>query len=151
AALLARCSGETDIVMGTPIANRTQAELSPLIGFFVNTLVLRSDLSGNPSFSDLLQRTRKTALEAYEHQHIPFEMLVDKLQPERSFHQSPLFQIMFTLQTGEQGAPTLPGLSMQALEQEQHTAKFDLTLALRETDDGVRMNWEYCTELFHAT
>jgi amino acid adenylation domain-containing protein len=151
AVLLARCSGETDIVMGTAIANRTQAELSPLIGFFVNTLVLRSDLSGNPSFSDLLQRTRKTALEAYEHQHIPFEMLVDKLQPERSFHQSPLFQIMFTLQTGEQGALTLPGLSMQALEQEQHTAKFDLTLALRETDDGLRMNWEYCTELFHAT
>ena len=151
AVLLARCSGETDIVMGTAIANRTQAELSPLIGFFVNTLVLRSDLSGNPSFSDLLQRTRKTALEAYEHQHIPFEMLVDKLQPERSFHQSPLFQIMFTLQTGEQGALTLPGLSIQALEQEQHTAKFDLTLALRETDDGVRMNWEYCTELFHAT
>ena len=151
AVLLARCSGETDIVMGTPIANRTQAALSPLIGFFVNTLVLRSDLSGNPSFSDLLQRTRKTALEAYEHQHIPFEMLVDKLQPERSFHLSPLFQIMFTLQTGEQGALTLPGLSMQALEQEQHTAKFDLTLALRETDDGLRMNWEYCTELFHAT
>jgi amino acid adenylation domain-containing protein len=150
AVLLARCSGETDIVMGTPIANRTQAELSPLIGFFVNTLVLRSDLSGNPSFSEILQQTRKTALEAYEHQHIPFEMLVDKLQPERSFHQSPLFQIMFTLQEGEQGALTLPGLSMQALEEEQHTAKFDLTLALRETDDGVRMNWEYCTELFHA-
>lgn len=151
AVLLARCSGETDIVMGTPIANRTQAELSPLIGFFVNTLVLRSNLSGNPSFSDVLQQTRKTALEAYEHQHIPFEMLVDKLQPERSFHQSPLFQIMFTLHTGEQGSLTLPGLSMQALEEEQCTAKFDLTLALRETDDSVQMNWEYCTELFQPT
>jgi len=151
AVLLARYSNETDIVMGTPIANRTQAELSPLIGFFVNTLVLRSDLSGNPSFSDLLQQNKQMALQAYEHQHIPFEMLVDRLQPERSFHQSSLFQIMFTLQTGEQSALTLPGLSMQILEQEQQTAKFDLTLALRETNDGLQMSWEYCTELFQAT
>ena len=151
AVLLARYSSETDIVMGTPIANRTQPELSPLIGFFVNTLVLRSDLSGNPSFSDLLQQNKQMALQAYEHQHIPFEMLVDKLQPERSFHQSPLFQIMFTLQSGEQGALTLPGLSMQVLEQEQHTAKFELTLALHESNDGLQMSWEYCSELFQAT
>jgi amino acid adenylation domain-containing protein len=151
AVLLARYSSETDIVMGTPIANRTQAELSPLIGFFVNTLVLRSDLSGNPMFCDLLQRNKQMALGAYEHQHIPFEMLVDKLQPERSFHHSPLFQIMFTLQTGEQSALTLPGLSMEVLEQEQHTAKFDLTLAMHEGNDGLQMSWEYCTELFQAT
>src|SRR5690606_587105 len=100
--LLARHSNETDIVIGSPIANREQAEVAGLIGFFVNTLVLRSDLSGNPDFIELLHQSRQMLLDAYAHQQVPFEKLVEVLQPERSVSHSPLFQVMLVLQNTEQ-------------------------------------------------
>ncbi len=105
-ALLSRYSGQSDLVIGTPIANRTRSELEGLIGFFVNTLALRLDLSGDPSFTTLLERVRTVATEAYAHQDLPFEMLVARLAPERHLSQAPLFQVMFALEN-------LPGSSPQ--------------------------------------
>jgi amino acid adenylation domain-containing protein len=147
--LLCRYTGETDIRVGTPIANRTHAELENLIGFFVNTLVLRTDLSGNPTFGELLQRVREVSLEAYEHQDLPFEKLVEALQPERDLSRTPLFQVMFTLQ----GAPAehVPsGLRFRLLEPPSGVAKFDLTLEVTETAEGLKSTLEYNTDLFEA-
>src|SRR5690606_36449869 len=115
--LLSRYSNETDIVVGSPIANREQAEIAGLIGFFVNTLVLRSDVSGDPSFTELLGRSKKILLDAYAHQQVPFEQLVERLQPQRSLSHSPLFQVMLVLQNNEQGVLELPGLSLSTLDQ----------------------------------
>src|SRR5690606_25608124 len=109
--LLSRYSNETDIVVGSPIANREQAEVAGLIGFFVNTLVLRSDLSENPSFTALLKQSKAMLLDAYAHQQVPFEQIVERLQPERSLSHSPLFQVMLVLQNNEQGILELPGLT----------------------------------------
>ena len=105
---LSRYSGQNDIAIGTPIANRVRPESEPLIGFFVNTLVLRGDLSGNPSFRELLQRTREVALGAYAHQDVPFEMVVDAVQPQRDMSHSPLFQAMLVLQNTRSGCGELP-------------------------------------------
>jgi non-ribosomal peptide synthetase component F len=114
--LLSRYSNETDIVVGSPIANREQAEVAGLIGFFVNTLVLRSDLSESPSFITLLTQSKNRLLDAYAHQQVPFEQIVERLQPERSLSHSALFQIMLVLQNNEQGDLTLPGLTLSAIE-----------------------------------
>jgi Non-ribosomal peptide synthetase modules and related proteins len=127
-ALLARYSGQEDIVVGSPIANRNRSETEALIGFFVNTLVLRVDLSGNPPFEELLGRVRQVALAAYAHQEVPFERVVEALQPQRSLSHSPLFQVMFVLQNVPFEALELPGLSLSPLALESVTAKFDLTL-----------------------
>lgn len=148
--LLARYSGQTDICVGTPIANRTRAELEPLIGFFANTLVLRGDLSGNPTFRTLLQQVRAVTLDAYRHQDVPFEMVVEALQPERNLSQTPLFQVMFVLQNAPMEALELPGVQVQPLEIERESAKFDLTLSLQETPTGLRGHVEYATALFDA-
>jgi amino acid adenylation domain-containing protein len=149
--LLSRYSGQEEIIVGSPIANRNRREIEPLIGFFVNTLVLRTDMSGNPSFAELLARVRQVTLDAYAHQDLPFEQLVEALQPERSLSHSPLFQVMFTLQNTPLEKVELPGLTLTFLKQEGVTAKFDLTLSMSESDQGLMGAWEYNTDLFEVS
>ena len=146
--LLYRYTGQGDVVVGSPIANRNRSEIEGLIGFFVNTLVLRSDLSGNPSFRELLGRVRKMALEAYEHQDLPFEKLVEELQPERSLSYSPLFQVMFVLQNAPSTELELEGLGVSRLRVGGETAKFDLTLSMHETAEGLSGSLQYKTDVF---
>jgi len=149
--LLSRYSGERDIVMGSPIANREQVEVESLIGFFINTLVLRSDLSGTPSFIDLLTQSKSMALDAYAHQQVPFEQLVEVLQPERSLSHTPLFQILLVLQNNEFKELVLTNLSVNPVMFEETGAKFDMTLNIVETDAGLMFNWEYNIDLFDAS
>ncbi|MES1243430.1 MAG: amino acid adenylation domain-containing protein [Acidobacteriota bacterium] len=146
--LLARVAGRDDIVVGTPIAGRTRREIEGLIGFFVNTLVLRTDLSGEPGFRELLARVRHTALEAYAHQDLPFDRLVEEIAPERNAGRSPLFQVMFSLQNAPREALELPGLTLAPLSAEAGTAKFDLTVVLQEGEDGIAGTFEYDAGLF---
>ncbi|BBN81233.1 hypothetical protein PA25_12180 [Pseudoalteromonas sp. A25] len=146
--LLSRHSNETDIVIGTPIANREQTEVANLIGFFVNTLVLRSNLKDAPSFSALLEQSKNMLLDAYAHQQVPFEQIVEVLQPERSLSHSPLFQVMLVLQNNEEGELDLPGLSLSQVEGAEQVAKYDLTLSVTESDEGLHLEWEYNTDLF---
>jgi amino acid adenylation domain-containing protein/non-ribosomal peptide synthase protein (TIGR01720 family) len=146
--LLYRYSGQTDIVVGSPIANRNKSEIEGLIGFFVNTLVLRTDLSNNPSFAALLDRVREVSLGAYAHQDLPFEMLVEALQPERDLGHTPLFQVMFILQNAPLPELELGGLTLSPIEIENAIAKFDLTLSMENTPDGLLGWWEYNTDLF---
>jgi amino acid adenylation domain-containing protein len=148
--LLSRYSGQADILIGTPIANRTRAETEELIGFFVNTLVLRTRLSGEPTFRELLKRVREAALGAYEHQDMPFEKLVEELQPERSLSHSPLFQVMLDLQNAPMQALELQGLKLTPLEFDSQTAKFDLSLTMGEAETGLSGLLEYNTDLFDA-
>ena len=146
--LLWRYTAVEDIVVGSPIANRNRAELEGLIGFFVNTLVLRTNLGGNPSFEELLKRVREVALGAYAHQDLPFELLVEQLQPERDLSHSPLFQVMFILQNAPMSALELPDLTLTPLENYGSTSIFDLTLQMTETEEGLEGNLEYNTDLF---
>ena len=146
--LLYRYVGQQDIVVGSPIANRNRTEIEGLIGFFVNTLVLRANFEGNPTFSELLARVRKTALEAYDHQDLPFEKLVEEIKPERSLSHSPLFQVMFVLQNAPAGSRELSGLVLNPVKLENSTAKFDLSLSIVEQTEGLRAFWEYSTDLF---
>jgi amino acid adenylation domain-containing protein len=148
--LLYRYTGETDIVVGSPIANRRRAEIEELIGFFVNTLALRTSLSGGPTFTQLLKRVREVTLGAYEHQDLPFEKLVEELQPERDLSYSPLFQVMFDAQSPARTFLDLPGVTLSPLEIESGVAKFDLGLSMTETERGLRGTWEYNTDLFDA-
>ncbi|GDZ93325.1 McnC protein [Planktothrix agardhii CCAP 1459/11A] len=149
--LLYRYTEQEDILIGTPIANRNRSELEGLIGFFVNTLVLRTDLSGNPSFNELLIRVREMAMDAYTHQDLPFEMLVEVLQPERDLSHAPLFQVDFLLQNEPLSQLELIGLTASPLLTENATAKFDLTLGMENTDTGLRGVWEYNTDLFERS
>jgi amino acid adenylation domain-containing protein len=127
-ALLGRYSGQDDIVVGSPIANRNRAEIEPLAGFFVNSLVLRGDLSGDPSFADLLARTRRTALEAYSHQDLPFERLVEELRPERRLAENPLFQVMCAMQNAPLREIGLPGLRFSPVDLSFPATRFDLEI-----------------------
>jgi amino acid adenylation domain-containing protein len=145
--LVWRYTGSDDILIGTPVASRNDAHLERVIGFFVNTLVIRGDLSGNPTFLELLSRIRETTLEAYEHQDLPFETLVGALKPQRSLSYTPLFQIMFVLQNAPKQVLNLPGLSLAELEFDSGSAKFDLTLEVVE-QDGLHCTVEYSTRLF---
>jgi amino acid adenylation domain-containing protein len=149
--LLSRYSNQRDIVIGSPIANRTVAEIETLIGFFVNTLVLRTDLSDNPSFLELLKQVRQTALDAYEHQDVPFEKLVEELNPTRDPSYHPLFQVMFVLQNAVSERVNLPELQVTYLKLEQVTSKFDLTLVVEEEDQQLSCTWEYNSDLFDPT
>jgi len=146
--LLYRYTEQTDILVGTPIANRDRSEIEGLIGFFVNTLVMRTNLAGNPSFSELLGCVREMAMEAYTHQHLPFEMLVEALQPERNLSHTPLFQVMFVLENAPISTVELTGLTVNLLRLRSKTAKFDLTLAMENTTTGLVGRWEYNTNLF---
>jgi amino acid adenylation domain-containing protein/non-ribosomal peptide synthase protein (TIGR01720 family) len=148
-AFLYRYSGQDDFGVGTPVANRNHPDLEKLIGFFVNTLVLRADLSDNPDFMQLLARVRETALGAYAHQDLPFEMLVDALQPNRNLSRSPLFQVMFMLNPATHAeALPLPGLTLSRVETETGIALFDMTLILNEGPDGISGGVEYNADLF---
>ncbi|MGN6152443.1 MAG: non-ribosomal peptide synthetase, partial [Lysobacteraceae bacterium] len=150
AALLARYGNETDIVIGTPIANRAHPALASVIGLFVNTLVLRNEVSMEASFATLLERTRQLALDAYEHQDVPFEMLVTALRPERRLSHSPVFQVMFALQENVDTELALPDLRVDTVDIGYQVAKFDLTLTIDTTADGLLGSWQYCADLFEA-
>jgi len=147
--LLQRYSNQDDIVVGTDIANRNQAEIESLIGFFINLLVLRTDLTGNPTFRELLQRVRTQTLAAYAHQDLPFDELVRELQPERQVSNTvPFFQVLFVLQNVPNSALELPELTLELLEIESKVARFDLALFLTETEQGIEGKWQYNTDLF---
>lgn len=148
--LLYRYTNQEDILIGTPIANRNRAETESMIGFFVNTLVLRVRLSDAITFRELLRQIRETALEGYEHQDLPFEKLVEELQPERTLSHSPLFQVMFHLQNAVSESLSLSGLSMGELDVEIQTAKFDLSLSMAESAEGLIGEVNYNTDLFDA-
>ncbi|HEX8147528.1 MAG TPA: amino acid adenylation domain-containing protein [Pyrinomonadaceae bacterium] len=148
--LLHRYSGQPDLVIGSPIANRTRAEMEGLIGFFVNTLVLRTDFGGRPTFRELLQSVKATALGAFAHQDLPFEKLVEELQPERTLGHTPLFQVMFALQNQPRLSLASAGVSLTPLDCESTSAKFDLTLVVLDTPQGLRARMEYNAELFRA-
>ncbi|MHC5716587.1 MAG: condensation domain-containing protein, partial [Nostoc sp.] len=141
-------SGQEDIVIGTDIANRNQAETKKLIGFFANQLVLRTDLSKNPTFLELLERVREITLEAYAHQDLPFDKLVDALNPKRDLNRSPLFQVKIVLENIQTPSLELPGLTINSLKVENKTVQFDLLLELNETEQGIFGIWEYNTDLF---
>ncbi|WP_164003055.1 non-ribosomal peptide synthetase, partial [Pyxidicoccus caerfyrddinensis] len=149
--LLARYSGQDDVTVGSPIAGRTRGETEGLIGFFVNTLVLRSHVQPLATFRELLAHVRASTLAAYEHQHLPFEKLVEELQPQRSLSHSPLFQVMIVLNNAPPAELSLPGLSFVPLEREAEASKFDLTLSLTQTPRGLSGALGYRTDLFDAS
>ena len=149
--LLSRYSGQSDIAVGSPIANRNQPEVEGLIGFFVNTLVMRTDLSDNPTFTELLGRVREVALVAYNHQDLPFEKLVEELQPERSLNRHPLFQVMFVFQNNPSARLEMEGLVSEVIELGGMTAKFDLLLAMAESPSGLEGAVEYSTDLYDGS
>ncbi|HYH47350.1 MAG TPA: condensation domain-containing protein, partial [Thermoanaerobaculia bacterium] len=146
--LLSRYTAQEDVLVGSPIANRNRLETESLIGFFVNTVVLRTDLSGDPGFADLLARVRRATLGAYEHQDLPFERLVEELQPERRLSSSPLFQVLFALQNVPRAAFELSGLTLAALDLPAGGAKLDLSLLLGERDGGVSGVIRYAADIY---
>jgi condensation domain-containing protein len=146
--LLSRYTGQTDIVVGTDIANRTHTETEDLIGFFVNLLVLRGDLSGNPRFSHLLQQISKMLLDAYAHQDLPFEKLIEALRLERKGAQTPLVRALFVLQNAPWVALDLEGITITPLQVEQDMARFELAFFLWETPEGLHGMVNYSTDLF---
>ncbi|MEW2378725.1 amino acid adenylation domain-containing protein [Micromonospora sp. NPDC047812] len=148
AIVLSRLSGHHDLIIGTPTANRRRAEVENLIGFFVNTLALRVDLTDNPTTTQLLHRVRDLTLTTLDHQDLPFEQVVEAVNPTRNLAHTPLFQVMFAWQNTDDGELTLPGLRVTALPPPHTTAKFDLTLALAEHDGRITGSLEYATALF---
>ncbi|SFI12859.1 non-ribosomal peptide synthetase, partial [Bradyrhizobium sp. Gha] len=148
AAVLSRLSGQDDLVIGVPSANRGQREIEELIGFFVNTLALRLDLSGKPSVSELLERTRRTVLAAQEHQDLPFEQVVEIVQPPRALDHTPLFQVMLAWENDALGSLDLPGLRVEAAGDELDQVEFDLELSLGEHREEIAGTLGYATALF---
>jgi amino acid adenylation domain-containing protein len=148
---LSRWSGQTDIVVGSTIAGRTHRDLEELIGFFVNTLALRTNLSGNPGFRELLHRVKETTLGAYAHQDVPFEKLLEELQPVRDPSRQPLMQVFFSLQNVPQERLQLPGLELHRIGGERSTAKFDLALYMQETAGRLQAWFEYAADLFEPS
>jgi len=146
--LLARYSGQDNLVVGSPIAGRNRVDLEGLIGFFVNTLALRTDLSGDPTFRELLGRIRESTLDAFAHKDLPLAKLVEELKPGRSSNQTPLFQVLFALEYLETPSLRLPGLVFEPMEFDLHWAKFDLSLTVSERSGGLRASFNYDTDLF---
>lgn len=156
--LLYRYTQQEDIAIGSPIANRNRSEIEGLIGFFVNSLVLRTDLSGNPTFRELLSRVKEVALGAYAHQDLPFEKLVEELHPERNLNQNPLFQVVFALQNTPMSQLELPGLTLNPIQFDTETTRFDLEFHLWEpkvqnglwidSSEGISGFVIYSTDLF---
>ena len=160
--LLYRYTGQEDIAVGVPIANRNRSEIEGLIGFFVNSLVLRTNLSGNPTFRELLSQVRQVALAAYAHQDLPFEKLVEELHPERDLSRNPLFQVVFALQNAPMTSLELPDLTLKPWQLEMVTTRFDLEFHLWEQSQGLSGLWQqpvegisgfvaYNTDLFDTT
>ena len=149
--VLGRYAGQTDVVVGTDVANRTRQETEGLIGFFVNQLVLRTDLRRSETFRDLLHQVRERTLGAYAHQDLPFEKLVEELSPERDLGRAPLFQVKLVLQNAPQQRLELSGLELSVEETESQTAKFDLSLITWETAQGIGGQMEYATDLFERS
>lgn len=148
--LLARIADQSDLIVGTPIANRTRKETEGLIGFFVNTLAIRTRLSQVATIADVIAAVREACLEAYAHQETPFEKVVDAVQPSRDVSRSPIFQVMFDLQNAPVADLQVSGLEFEAIEVETTTAKFDLSMTVREANDGLIVGIEYNTDLFEA-
>ncbi len=146
--LLSRYTGQDDLAVGTPVANRDRVEIEPLIGFFVNTLVMRGDLSGNPTFRDLLQRVRQVALDAYDHQDLPFEKLVEELRPERQLGRTPFFQVFFNMLTPPEPVTALAGLAVESLAGVESIPKFDLTLYCRHRSEDIELRLVYKADRF---
>src|SRR5262249_5699131 len=150
-ACLARLSAQSDVVIGTPVANRGRPEIADLIGFFVNTLALRLDVSGSPNVQDLITRVKQVVVGAQQNQNLPFEEVVEVVRPMRSLAHSPLFQVMLAWQTALEEVITLPGLEVKTIESTSYRpAKFDLTLFLQESNDSIVGGFEYATALFEA-
>ena len=149
--VLSRLTGQTDLTIGTPTANRRRTELENLIGFFVNTLALRINLTGHPTTTQLLHHIRNLTLTTLDHQDLPFEHVVELTNPTRNLAHTPLFQVMFAWQNTDDGELTLPGVRVTALPPPHTTAKFDLTLSLTEHDGRITGSLEYATALFDTT
>jgi amino acid adenylation domain-containing protein len=148
--LLSRYTGQDDIVVGSPIADRGRADVAPLIGLFLNTLVLRTKLDGNPTFREVLRRVRHMSLEAYRHQNLPFDTLVEALAPKRDLTQNPLFQVAFVLVDSQPGTYAMGDLKCDRIAVEDRTAKFDLTLMFLDDQDGLHGYLNYNANLFEA-
>lgn len=148
--LLHRYSGQQNILVGSPIANRNQDELEGMIGFFNNMLVLHGDMRSDPTFRELIGRVRTTTLRAYEHQELPFERLVEEFQPSQNMSRSPLFQVMFALQNAPLPVLRQGGLTLRAINVDLGTARFDLSLSIRESEQGLSATLLYNTDLFDA-
>nr|ALT22083.1 nonribosomal peptide synthetase [Anabaena sp. XPORK15F] len=149
ATLLYRYSHQQDILIGSPIANRNRSEIEPLIGCFVNTLVLRTKFTENINFEELVNQVKETTLEAYNHQDVPFEQIVEAIKPERSLSHSPLFQVLFILQNAPMEKLELPGVNIEILPSDTSTAKFDLTLSMMEENKELTCTWDYNSDLFN--
>ncbi|MGH9759238.1 MAG: condensation domain-containing protein, partial [Blastocatellia bacterium] len=149
--LMRRYTGESKIRVGTVIANRNHIDVEPLIGYFANTLVLRTEVPGGITFIELLEKTRSCALDAYRHQDLPFESLVDALRPERSMSETPLFQVMFVLNRDARPSVKLPAVELAARESDSYTAKFDLTVSVEEIDHTYDLSFEYDTDVFEKS
>ncbi|MEO1433570.1 MAG: condensation domain-containing protein, partial [Cyanobacteria bacterium J06633_8] len=149
--LLHRYTNQADILIGSSIANRNRSEIEPLIGFFINNLVLRTIFEDNPTFDNLLQQVKENTLKAYDHQDVPFEQIVEAIQPQRSLAYSPLFQVMFDLQNSPGGTVELPDLTFSEFSQERAISQFDLTVSVTEVEGRLECEWEYNTDLFDGS
>ncbi|MDZ8184118.1 MAG: amino acid adenylation domain-containing protein [Nostoc sp. ChiSLP02] len=149
--LLYRYTDQEDIIIGSPIANRNRAELEGMLGLFVNTLVLCNNLSGNPTFRELLHQVRQVTLDAYAHQDLPFEMLVEELQPERDLSRNPLYEVMFVLQNTPTNVQEVSGLTLRTLDFDSGTSQLDIFLSMFESQEGLTGCLEYNTDIFNAT